>query len=126
MTEKEILHAMKTLDLTREEAIEMLQEDAEIERGADPHPLTAEQEKASKAARIVSTGPRTAPVKRERKEDIDKRRLIKLFYEALTYCDDAEMNANGECVVEITNAERQIDFIYNQRKFRIVLSAPRK
>ena len=126
MTEKEILHAMKTLDLTREEAIEMLQEDAEIERGADPRPLTAEQEKASKAARIVSTGPRTTPVKRERKEDIDKRRLIKLFYEALTYCDDAEMSANGECVVEITNAERQIDFIYNQRKFRVVLSAPRK
>lgn len=126
MTEKEILHAMKTLDLTREEAIEMLQEDAEIERGADPHPLTSEQEKASKAARIVSTGPRIAPVKRERKEDVDKRRLIKLFYEALTNCDDAKMSADGECEVEITNAERQIDFIYNQRKFRIVLSAPRK
>ena len=126
MTEKEILHAMKTLDLTREEAIEMLQEDEAINRGADPHPLTPEQEKVSKAARIVSTGPRTAQVKRERKEDIDKRRLIKLFYEALTNCDDVKMSADGECVVEITNAERQIDFIYNQRKFRIVLSAPRK
>lgn len=126
MTEKQIQHAMKTLDLTHEEAIAMLQEDEAIERGANPHPLTPEQEKASKAARIVSTGPRTTSVKRERKEDEDKRRLIKLFYEALTNCDDAKMSADGECVAEITNAERQIDFIYNQRKFRIVLSAPRK
>ena len=124
--EKVIAIMMKRLQCTREEAIEVIQEDEAIDRGADPHPLTPEQEKASKAARIVSTGPRTTSVKRERKEDIDKRRLIKLFYEALTYCDDAEMSANGECVVEITNAERQIDFIYNQRKFRIVLSAPRK
>lgn len=124
--EKRIAELMRKLDLTRDEVLEMLAEDEAVEKGADLHPLTPEQEKASKAARIVSTGPRTAPVKRERKEDIDKRRLIKLFYEALTNCDDAKMSADGECVAEITNAERQIDFIYNQRKFRIVLSAPRK
>lgn len=120
MTEKEILHAMKTLDLTREEAIEMLQEDAEIDRGADPHPLTPEQEKASKAARIVSTGPRTAPVKRERKPNEDKRELIAAIEEMLTYSDiQAEE-------VTITNPERQIDFEFRGNRYRVVLSAPRK
>jgi hypothetical protein len=120
MTEKEILHAMKTLDLTREEAIEMLQEDAEIDHGADPHPLTPEQEKVSKAARIVSTGPRATPVKRERKPNEDKRELIAAIEEMLTYSD---IQAEG---VTITNPERQIDFEFHGNRYRIVLSAPRK
>ena len=117
MTEKEILHAMKTLDLTREEAIEMLQEDAEIERGANPHPLTPEQEKASKAARIVSTGPRTTPVKRERKPNEAKREIIQVLDEALTDIADD---------VTVTNIERQIDFVLDDVRYRVVLSAPRK
>ena len=117
MTEKEILHAMKTLDLTREEAIEMLQEDEEIDRGANPHPLTAEQEKASKAARIVSTGPRTAPVKRERKPNEAKREIIQVLDEALTDIADD---------VTVINVERQIDFVMDGIRYRVVLSAPRK
>lgn len=117
MTEKEILHAMRTLDLTREEAIEMLQEDAEIDHGADPHPLTPEQEKASKAVRIVSTGPRQAPVKRERKPNETKREIIQVLDEAL--CDIADD-------VTVTNIERQIDFVLDDVRYRIVLSAPRK
>jgi len=117
MTEKDILHAMKTLDLTREEAIEMLREDEEIDRGADPHPLTAEQEKASKAVRIVSTGPRTAPVKRERKPNEAKREIIQVLDEALTDIADN---------VTVTNIERQIDFVLDDVRYRIVLSAPRK
>jgi hypothetical protein len=120
MTEKEIQHAMKTLDLTREEAIEMLQEDEAVDRGADPHPLTPEQEKASKAARIVSTGPRTTPVKRERKPNEDKRELIAAIEEMLTYSD---IQAES---VTITNPERQIDFEFRGNRYRVVLSAPRK
>ena len=117
MTEKEILHAMKTLDLTREEAIEMLREDEEIDRGGNPHPLTAEQEKASKAARIVSTGPRTTPVKRERKPNMAKRDIIQVLDEALTDIADN---------VTVTNIERQIDFELDGVRYRVVLSAPRK
>lgn len=123
MTEKEIQKAMKTLDLTREEAIEMLQEDEAIDHGANPHPLTAEQEKASKAARIVSTGPRTAPVKRERKPNEDKRFIIDKLVECIL-CDID--NAQGNIVVDITNHERQIDFEFHGIRYRIVLSAPRK
>lgn len=115
--EKRVQWLMTCLDINREEALELMHEDAEIDRGANPHPLTAEQEKASKAARIVSTGPRTTPVKRERKPDEDKREII--FTLADTICD---LLGNA---YEITNPERQIDFFYHGRKFRIVLSAPR-
>ena len=59
--------------------------------------------------------------KRERKADEEKRFLINLLDEAL---------ANGfDCSqIEVSNIERQIDFVSAEsgRKFRIVLSAPRK
>lgn len=113
--EKQIAHLMKTLDLTEAEAREMLADDEAIENGADLFPLTAEQEKASKKAR--STGTRTYTfTKRERKADNDKRALIDALVKCVTEFD------NG---LTITNAERQIDFTYNGRAFRIVLSAPR-
>lgn len=123
MTEKQIQHAMKTLDLTRDEAIAMLQEDEAIDRGANPHPLTPEQEKASKAARIVSTGPRQTPVKRERKPNEEKRFIIDKLVECIM-CDVDKQR--GTVIVDIENPERQIDFTYNGTRYRIVLSAPRK
>lgn len=111
--DERIAHLMKTLDLTEEEAREMLATDEAIDHGADPFPQTVEQKKASKEAR--STGTRTYTfTKRERKPDEDKRFLIQTF---------ASLLADEETV--ITNPERQIDFNYNGRHFRLVLSAPR-
>ena len=122
--DERIAHLMKTLDLTEEEAKEMLATDEAIDHGADPFPQTAEQKKASKEAR--STGARTYTfTKRERKPDEDKRFLISaLAWYLTTDIDQDGDNVNADNVV-ITNPERQIDFIYNGRHFRIVLSAPR-
>lgn len=113
-----IQQLMKSLDLTEAEAREILADDAEIDKGADLFPLTAEQEKASKQAR--ATGTRKTEYqfsKRERKPDSDKRCLIDLLFQSL----DPQADAHPT----ITNPERQIDFAYNGRQFRIVLSAPR-
>lgn len=114
--EKQIAHLMKTLDISEAEAKQMIADDEAIERGADLFPLTAEQEKASKKARATGSRAYTF-TKRERKPDNDKRELISLFDELLADVSDGE--------ITITNPERQIDFVYNDRKFRIVLSAPR-
>ena len=115
--EKQIAHLMKTLDLTEAEAKQMIADDEAIDKGADLFPLTAEQEKASKQAR--STGTRKTEyqfTKRERKPDEDKRDLIERIWVELFKIDyDAK----------VTNPERQIDFTYHGRHFRIVLSAPR-
>ncbi len=115
--EKQIAHLMKTLDLTEAEAKQMIADDEAIDHGADLFPLTAEQEKASKQAR--TTGTRKTEyqfTKRERKADNDKRALIYSLAQCVMDFDEA---------LTITNPERQIDFVYNDRKFRIVLSAPR-
>ena len=113
---------MKTLDLTEAEAKQMIADDEAIDHGADLFPLTAEQEKASKQAR--ATGTRKTEyqfTKRERKPDTDKRELINLLLYALEFCEIPHEISD----ITKTNPERQIDFVYNDRKFRIVLSAPR-
>lgn len=113
--EKEILKLMKSLGLTREEALQIIADDAKIDKGEKLFELTPEQEKASKKARGTGTRVYTF-TERKRKEDVDKRKFIN----ALSECVLAETDK-----MTITNPERQIDFIYNDRNFRIVLSAPR-
>ena len=118
-----IQQLMKSLDLTEAEVREMLEADAEIDKGADLFPLTAEQEKASKQAR--ATGTRKTEYqfsKRERKPDMDKRELVELVRNAL---QNPEVDFDPVSDISVTNVERQLDFTYHDRKFRIILSAPR-
>lgn len=78
MDEKRIASLMKSLDCTREEAISVIMEDEEIDRMSSKEvtaDLTPEQKKAMKS--VTKTGTRkTGEVKRERKVDETKKRLI--------------------------------------------------
>lgn len=112
MTEQ--LEKLIALGMTEEEAKQVLQDDEEIAHGADLFPLTPEQEKASAQARRAERKKDAKPRERKRKEDADKRELI----------DSIVHNLIADNVI-VTNPERQIDFDYHGRKFRIVLSAPR-
>ena len=115
MTEQ-VKNLMKALDITEQEALELIKDDEKIEKGEKLFELTDEQKANSKKARQTGTRTQTTPTKRERKADTDKREIIQNLDEVLTdFCDD----------VKVTNPERQIDFEFNGRKFRVVLSAPR-
>ena len=114
MTEQ-VEKLMKTLDLTEEEALQLIEDDKAIDRGAKMFDLDPELEKGSKKARQAPRKANSTPTKRTKKEDTDKGYLISVIVKALAECDK----------VEITNPERQIDFEFSGRKFRIVLSAPR-
>lgn len=73
--ESEIQKMMKNLDLTREEAIQLLmddEDDVSIE-------LTAEQEKVVKRMTQGDRKKETTPRKRERKVDETKKRLLNDF-----------------------------------------------
>lgn len=112
-----VVELARILDIEPDEVIEMLNDDERIEKGEKLFELDPELEKGAKKARQVARGVSKAPTKRERKEDDDKRDLIQMLVNALT---------NGEITdYTVTNPERQIDFVFNDRKFRIVLSAPR-
>ena len=115
---------MKTLDLTPEELAELKAFDKAIDRGADPMPLTAGQKKVEKQMRQADRAPTTYKfTKRERKPNEDKRFLINLLNSALVNSDDEGFGELPQ--IEITNAEREINFVFGGKKYKIVLSAPR-
>lgn len=115
--EKSIFDSMLALGMTEEEAFEAIEDDRRIDKGEKLFDLPPELEKGAKKARRADRKPNSKPTNRERKEDIDKRTLIQILVNALAKNEISEH--------EVTNPERQIDFIFHGRKFRIVLSAPR-
>ena len=118
--EDKILVMMKNLDITREEAIALIEEDKRIDRMTSmkeiDNDLTDEQKEVVKKARRGSSGSKhKTTTKREKKKDDLKASIIADIISVLN-ADD----------VNIINAEREIEFIKNDRKFKIVLSVPRK
>ena len=67
---------MNALDISEQEALELLEDDEKIDKGEKLFELTDEQKANSKKARQTGTRTQTTPTKRERKEDTDKRFLI--------------------------------------------------
>lgn len=113
--------ALMNLGMSSEEAEEVLTADDEIDKGEKLFELSAEGKEAEK--KYKNCGVRTVKspygqkVQKEKKVDTDKRFLIDILI------DTIEQNCGK---VEIINAEREIEFKYNDRKFKITLSAPRK
>ena len=113
---------MQLLGCTEEEALEIIEQDKAVDKMSVSEcesDLTQEQKASAKKYRQV--GGKVPTVykldKRERKADDDKRKLVELIASAIG------MVADDTPTVE--NQERQIDFVFNGRKFRVVLSAPR-
>jgi hypothetical protein len=113
--------ALMNLGMSSEEAEEVLTADDEIDKGKKLFELSAEGKEAEK--KYKNCGVRTVKspygqkVQKEKKVDTDKRFLIDILI------DTIEQNCGK---VEVINAEREIEFKYNDRKFKITLSAPRK
>ena len=80
--------------------------------------LTAEQKAVAKEMAQADRKKESTPRKRERKHDDDKRELIKKLKELLDSVADE--------VGKVTNPEREIEFNYNNNRYRLTLSKPRK
>lgn len=117
MTEAQILQAMKSLDLTREEAIEMLADDEAIEKGEKLFELSDEQKKVAKEMTSAGGGKHKERKPRERKVDDDKLFLILTIGDAL--CDVAD----GECPHK---NETEINFSYKGNEYSVRLIKHRK
>ena len=119
MTKQE--QTLRKMGLTDAEIKQVLADDKRIDKGENLFPLTAEQEKASRQARQADRTPTVYKLdntdgKRSKKEDADKATLMNaLFTAILPICDS----------YEVANAEREFSFMYHNRKFKVVLSAPR-
>ena len=113
--ESEIQKMMKNLDLTREEAIQLLQDD-EDDVSVE---LTAEQKKVAKQMAQGDRKKETAPRKRERKADADKRHLMAVLEIAVGHSPDVTDFV-------FTNPEREATFRYNGELYRLTLAKPRE
>ena len=116
--EEKIKSLMENLGCDYETAKQVVLDDERIDKGEKLFEQTAEQKANSKKYRQGDRKPTVYKLdKRERKADADKRQLIALL------CASVGEVADNEPTV--TNIERQIDFEFRGRKFRVVLSAPR-
>ena len=122
--EKWIQSTMKTLDLTREEALEMWCDDHDIDMGkAKEFDLAPEKQKVVKQmtkaggkARVTESKPR------ERKPNEEKRTI-------LTWLDDLFKTLSVDGMVsevEIANVEREITFKIGENAYSLTLTLHRK
>lgn len=110
---------MEVLDITEDEAKQLIADDEAIDKGEKLFELSQEgkqvEKKMRQADRKVDAYGKTT--KRERKADEDKAFLLnELFKAILPICD----------TYEIANGEREFSFTYHEKKYKVVLSAPRK
>ena len=107
---------MKLLDISEEEAIELINADKQIDKGEKLFELSAEQKKVEKkmknAQRAVDAYGKTRT--RERKENPQKRMIINLIAETLRDCSECS-NINVE------NIEKIITFSIGEDNFKIDL-----
>ena len=114
------LENLLKLGLSEAEAKQVLEDDKKIDRGEKmPFDLSKEVEKATRQYRQADRAKPFVPnlKPRERKPNEAKREIIQVLDEALTDIADD---------VTVTNIERQIDFVLDGVRYRVVLSAPRK
>ena len=114
--ENEIVHLMKSLDISREEA-EQLWEDDNNDYESDEMKEMAEKAKKNGLLKVGArqAGPATEKKPRERKPNEDKRFLIDCLLGSLKDFDNCE----------IVNPERQIDFCLNGVHYSTALTAHR-
>ena len=116
--EKLIKKNMEALDISYEEAKELVEDDERVDRGEPlPWDLTPEQMKVSKKARQADHAKPKEKVKKEKKENVIKKEIIEKIYNLI--------NENYENT-NIENDERMISFSVGDENFEITLVQKRK
>ena len=113
--EEKIQKLMKSLNISREEAIELMEEDKRIDRGEKLYELDPELEKGAKKARQADRKANTT--KREKKPKPEKAEICSAMMDGLRELGVGEF--------EITNAEREFIFHHNGTKYKVTLACPR-
>lgn len=117
-----IQHLMDTLDITKEEAMQVLKDDDAIDHGAKLFELSTDQKKVEKKMRQADRKVTAYKfTQRERKPNEAKRQILQALTDALTSGGMVDANT-----LQVENAEREFTFQMDKVKYKVVLSAPRK
>ena len=113
--EEKIQKLMKSLNISREEAIELMDEDKRIDRGEKLYELDPELEAGAKKARQAER--KTTTVKREKKAKPEKAEICSAMMDGLRELGVEDFTIN--------NPEREFVFIHNGVKYKVTLACPR-
>lgn len=118
MTEK-TQKLMQVLGISEQEALELQETDKRIDKGEKLFELPDELKAGAKKARQADRKPTAYNfTKRERKPDEVKRGLIELL--------STVIQEQPACTfMGVSNPEREFTFMWNGKKYKITLSAPR-
>ena len=124
MNERTINDYMKRNKCSREDAIELIKYDCDVEDGKNTeYDLTPEQEQVVQDLRRKVEHKKPNAVKRERKPNELKEALVVALADFLE--NECEFDLNGEITycgeVEITNKNRMIHFSSNGKEFDLQL-----
>jgi hypothetical protein len=114
--EEKIQKLMKSLNISRVEAIELMEEDKRIDRGEKLYELDPELEAGAKKARQADRKQTTT--KREKKPKPEKEEICSAMMDGL--------RALGVENFEIINPEREFIFHKDGTKYKVTLACPRK
>ena len=114
--EAKIQKLMKSLNISREDAIELMEEDKRIDRGEKLYELDPELEKGAKKARQADRKANTT--KREKKPKPEKEEICSAMMDGLR-----ELGVEN---FEIINPEREFIFHKDGTKYKVTLACPRK
>lgn len=110
---------MRILGITREEAIQVIEDDKRIDRGEKLFELDPELEKGAKKARQAPRTKNYTFAQKEKKAKPEKEELCSAMMEGLKNSLELEN-------FDIKNPEREFEFIYKDVRYKVVLSIPRK
>lgn len=108
---------MKTLGISRQEAVDMYLSDEGVDVAPEVIELTMKAKAAGTGAK--ATGEKKERKAPERKPDDIKRALVDMLYDFLMLTPDIEN-------VEVTNIERMIAFTVKDDKYELTLTRKRK
>lgn len=118
MDEKLIAKHMSILGISREEAIQLIEDDKAIDKGAKMFELDPELEKGAKKARQAERKPTTYEFsKREKKAKPEKAEICSVMMDGLKSLGVNEFTVN--------NPEREFVFTHNGTKYKVTLACPR-
>ena len=131
MTETQIKKMMDTLKITREEAIDLIREDEEVDKmtmSEVDSDLTKEQKKAKKNATKTTGDKRKRAytfTKRERKPDEVKREIIETIAHNLdrACCGEDLVSPSN---IQIVKPEKEITFKVGDDEYSVTLTKHRK
>ena len=116
------IEALRKLGLSDAEIEQVLADDKRIDRGEKLFELSDEQKQAEKKARQADRKPTVYKLdntagKRSKKTDDTKKFLLSALIGGIEDSTGSK--------VEVLNDEREFVFYFNEKKFKVVISAPR-